>query len=417
MNILAPRSDTTDNIYSFSEGKYVAAYFAKAKVESHMYLLTIDELISHKASLFRNPTIVILMFMNTYVLKWLNTCMDIADGNVYLYGLAARTYESELVNTYPSLKIIKEDYLSDLFDEIVQSKDFMENYLKYDSHEMLSLPIIPIISSCGCYGQCRFCAVARFRKKVVQRTADDIFREIKHYYSLGKYRFYFADSCFINNSAVSKERARTLAQLIVSSKMKIRFQIETRADCLDETTLSLLKEAGLRNVFLGIENFDNRVLRRFGKQIDSEQNLNAIKLLERMSISSTLSLILFDPFTTCDEIRKNIQIILDNGIYKHINIMGIFRRMVVLPNSNLYTAVKADVEKYDDELPDWYAEAYYYLIENAEVREFERKLYKQYSIWKIKIDNQIESIQSIKERNEFRNKQKELFLKEIMIYL
>ena len=119
----------------------------------------------------------------------------------------------------------------------------------------------------GCYGHCTFCYLNPFYKQENQwrgRSAKNIFDEILKLYTERSIEdFYFSDANFFGPGKPGKERAVTLAELILAHDLNIRFGFECRANDIEEYSLSRLVMAGLTNVFLGLESGDTASLKRF----------------------------------------------------------------------------------------------------------------------------------------------------------
>lgn len=175
-----------------------------------------------------------------------------------------------------------------------------------------------IQGSRGCYGHCTFCYLNPFYGQVNQwrgRSAKNIFEEILELntrYSLKD--FYFSDANFFGPGKAGKERAVTLAELILAHDLNIRFGFECRANDIDECTLSKLVMAGLTNVFLGLESGDQSSLQRMKKHTTVEENKKAIRLLRNYGIEPTFGFIMFEPDSTMQSVRNNFEFLKEMGI-------------------------------------------------------------------------------------------------------
>ncbi|MCR4318879.1 MAG: radical SAM protein [Candidatus Brocadiaceae bacterium] len=175
-----------------------------------------------------------------------------------------------------------------------------------------------IQGSRGCYGHCTFCYLNPFYGQVNLwrgRSAKNIFDEIlklRTEHSIGN--FYFSDANFFGPGKPGKERAVTLAELILSHDLNIRFGFECRANDIEEYSLSRLVMAGLTNVFLGLESGDTASLKRFKKHISVDENKKAIQLLRDYGIEPTFGLIMFEFNSTMESVRNNFVFLQEMGI-------------------------------------------------------------------------------------------------------
>lgn len=172
-----------------------------------------------------------------------------------------------------------------------------------------------ISSSRGCPRNCSFCSIRSFYNlsdgdSWRARTAADITDEMEHLvteYKAGQIAF--TDDNFLGPGSRGKVRAFEIAREILSRGLKTQFSILARVDSLDEGLLRLLKVAGLRSLFVGFESGVDRALETFGKGITREDNLKAIDLIKRLQIKCFPGFIMFDPYTTIDEIRQNLSFV------------------------------------------------------------------------------------------------------------
>lgn len=168
--------------------------------------------------------------------------------------------------------------------------------------------IASIISSRGCYARCSFCSVVPFYEKlgprIRLRSPENVLDELEilvREYNVKN--IVFCDG----NFTVSKERASRIAEEIIKRKLKINYAIESRATEVEEDFFKLLKESGLKRIFLGIESGSQTMLERFKKGITVEQNIKALEVLSKLDLYVSPGFIMFDDRTTLEEIQENIR--------------------------------------------------------------------------------------------------------------
>ena len=175
-----------------------------------------------------------------------------------------------------------------------------------------------IQGSRGCYGHCTFCYLNPFYGQVNLwrgRSAKNIFDEIlKLHTEHSIENFYFSDANFFGPGKPGKERAVTLAELILSHDLNIHFGFECRANDIEEYSLSKLVMAGLTKVFLGLESGDTASLKRFKKHTTVDENKQAIQLLRDYGIEPTFGFIMFEPESTLESVRNNFEFLQEMGI-------------------------------------------------------------------------------------------------------
>ncbi|TVL99125.1 MAG: B12-binding domain-containing radical SAM protein [Candidatus Brocadia sp. WS118] len=176
-----------------------------------------------------------------------------------------------------------------------------------------------IQGSRGCYGQCTFCYLNSFFGEANQwrgRSAKNIFDEVYELFTKHTItNFYFSDANFFGPGKAGKERAITLAELILANNLDVSFGFECRANDIDEYSISRLVMAGLTNVFLGLESGDPASLKRLRKHLTVDDNKKAIHLLRGYGIEPTFGFIMFEPHSTMESVRNNFEFL------KEMNIM------------------------------------------------------------------------------------------------
>ena len=111
--------------------------------------------------------------------------------------------------------------------------------------------------------------------------------------------------------------------------------VETRADNIDYELLLLLKQAGLRFIFLGVESGSQHSLSRFAKQTSVQQNILAIQTLQKLKIDHEILFIMYEPDTTIEDIEANLQFLnYVNGL--NINLLN---SMVVYHGTPMHTSM------------------------------------------------------------------------------
>ncbi|MCD4786392.1 MAG: B12-binding domain-containing radical SAM protein [Candidatus Eremiobacteraeota bacterium] len=172
-----------------------------------------------------------------------------------------------------------------------------------------------ISSSRGCPMNCSFCSIHKFyrqskgacwRARSPQNIADEIEILTKKH---NVQQVAFTDDNFFGIPGAGKNRALKIARAILSRGVKVEFSVLCRVNDLEEGLLRLLKISGLRSLFVGFESGCNRALKTFNKKITVEQNRKAVDLIKKVGIKCFPGFIMFDPYTTLEEIKKNIEFV------------------------------------------------------------------------------------------------------------
>lgn len=143
-------------------------------------------------------------------------------------------------------------------------------------------PFTVIKVSRGCDFQCSFCTSgAYYGRGWRARSPENIVAEIidaKERYGLDT--FMFLSDTFNNKSEFVEE----LSSLIIEKKLNIRWVSNSRVDLVSEFSVRLMKKAGCMLVSLGIESFDEEVLRKNRKYMDRAAIKRAIEIFKNNGI-------------------------------------------------------------------------------------------------------------------------------------
>lgn len=167
-------------------------------------------------------------------------------------------------------------------------------------------------TSRGCEASCIFCSIIAFDRggprkvRWRQRSIENIVAEVEILHQrYGIEHFKFVDDSFIEHPR-DERWAEDFRDELLRRKLKIKFRTQVRADRLTPRITRLLKEAGWFSTSVGVENASRSALERMGKSANQAHNLAALEMLEQNGIYVQMGMILFDPYTTMNELRENL---------------------------------------------------------------------------------------------------------------
>jgi radical SAM superfamily enzyme YgiQ (UPF0313 family) len=136
--------------------------------------------------------------------------------------------------------------------------------------------------SWGCDFSCSFCTSgAYYGKGWKSRSVENIIQEIRQVKTQqGIENFLFLSDTF----NARKEFVKKLASDIILEKLNIQWVSNSRLDLLDEESVSLMQKSGCLLVSLGIESFEEEILKKNKKFISLEDINNGINLLNKYGI-------------------------------------------------------------------------------------------------------------------------------------
>ncbi len=191
-------------------------------------------------------------------------------------------YSIEEINSLPNLiKIEKNIELDDLsepgwdiiFDNFIPKHKFLGNG-----------PAIYILSSRGCPYSCfHYCTypLSQGRKLRLRNPKKLVEQMFEFQKKLGVNNFIFRDPVF----SINRNHTVEICQNILKNKYKFNICIETHLKNIDQDLAIMLKKAGVKLIYCGIETSDEKVKKDSKRASDGNTNeILKIKFLEKLGI-------------------------------------------------------------------------------------------------------------------------------------
>ncbi|WP_040762142.1 B12-binding domain-containing radical SAM protein [Ruminiclostridium cellobioparum] len=187
------------------------------------------------------------------------------------------------------------------------------NELPFIARDLLrdnEMIVATIASSRGCTRKCSFCCADSFWPKWRGKSAEAFVDEIE--YIVNEYNvdlFNIIDTSF-EDPGSNYKRVMSIAQEIVNRDLKIGYHIDLRTTFhkkIDKELISILKKSGLIGVMFGIEAANEADLKIYNKAATVEDNEKAVELFKENGFHVTPGFINFNPYSTFDGLRKNIE--------------------------------------------------------------------------------------------------------------
>ncbi len=161
-----------------------------------------------------------------------------------------------------------------------------------------------MITTRHCPNNCRFCQPERERKRKYrpyrERSPGNVVDEMEwQIENFGVNEMFIAD----DNALANIKRVERICDEIKERRIDIGLYCGGRADAIcrgGENFLRKLIDAGLRMLYMGVENREDWILKRYNKQETSEQIDKALKLCHKLDVPVLTSFIIGpydDPFT------------------------------------------------------------------------------------------------------------------------
>ncbi|MFP4081647.1 MAG: B12-binding domain-containing radical SAM protein [Candidatus Aminicenantes bacterium] len=165
-----------------------------------------------------------------------------------------------------------------------------------------------MITSRGCPFQCGFCDQSVFGRVWRYHSPEYVVDEIS--YLKETYGIDFV-SFEDDNFMLSKKRTIEICQRMIKKKINIQWSCLGHANEVDDETLSWMKKAGCRTIYLGIESGSPRILELINKKANLEEIRKGVERIKKHNISTTGSFILGLPTETKQEMESTIDFALN----------------------------------------------------------------------------------------------------------
>jgi anaerobic magnesium-protoporphyrin IX monomethyl ester cyclase len=170
------------------------------------------------------------------------------------------------------------------------------------------------LTSRGCPEGCSFCLDPAINRRRTRFHSPAYVRDVLEFcsreYAGGAGGFFFGDATFTMNR---KRLARILDFL---PEFPYSYHIQTRADYLERDTIERLAAAGVTNVAIGAETFNERVLREVvNKRLLPGDVLEAARAVRAAGMKPMLTFIVGLPNETRESVMRTVEILRENELF------------------------------------------------------------------------------------------------------
>ncbi len=210
-----------------------------------------------------------------------------------------------------------------------------------------------IITTYGCPFDCDFCSRPVFGNLFRRRSLDSVLAEIEQILELGYDTLWIAD----DNFTLDLNYLKGFCQRMIGRNIK--WSCLSRVTGLNREIVRLMKEAGCRRVYLGLETGSQETLRLMNKKATLEEGIHAVQLFDEAGIEAAAFFIVGYPGETLSSIEATFRFALT------LPLAGIsFNVPFPLPGSRLFERLSGvDTNK------DWDKENEVTFVYNSEFDE------------------------------------------------
>lgn len=168
--------------------------------------------------------------------------------------------------------------INDIKDLPIPDYDLLNHNLYYEP--FLGRPFGLLQSARGCPYTCNYC-VKTYGTKLYYRTPEQIIYEIKYLKEKhGIKSIRFIDDTFTAN----KKRTIEICNQIIQHKLDITWSCLSRIDTITEDMIPIMKNAGCRRIYFGVESGSSKILKSLNKETDLTFFTNIVNTLKENRI-------------------------------------------------------------------------------------------------------------------------------------
>ena len=171
----------------------------------------------------------------------------------------------------------------------------------------------------GCPYDCSFCIAPReLGRGYRMRSIDNVIEDIKYQQKLVGTKYFFLVD---NHFTVRRDRTKELLQRVIDEGIQWFGICFSRLEVArDEEILALMKKAQMNTLYIGLESFDNRVLKLLNKVQTNDSIRNSLKTIKSHGLRVLGSFVIGSDEDTVQSIRATI----DAAIQHNVDYVALF---------------------------------------------------------------------------------------------
>lgn len=163
--------------------------------------------------------------------------------------------------------------------------------------------VVSVSTMRGCPYDCKWCSRAVYGQSYRRRSAIAVAEEIE--WLQKNYSFdviWFVDDVF----TINYPWLRDFANEISKKQIKVRYEIITRADRMNEEIVALLKQSGCYRVWIGAESGSQKIIDAMSRRVKVEQVQHMIQLTQKNGMEAGTFIMLGYPGETEEDISETL---------------------------------------------------------------------------------------------------------------
>lgn len=202
-----------------------------------------------------------------------------------------------------------------------------------------------VFTSRGCPYRCTYCTTGATASLLAgaerhrRKSLDNVLAEIQDLTGRHHIRHLtITDDLFLSKNPESRERAADFASRLIAARLDLTFMIDLRVDSLDREVLALLRTAGLRRVFVGVETSSPDQLAAYNKRYTRAAERrdyirSQLAMTRELGIDVVPGIITYHAETTKPELTDALELI---GSCDIESAFFFLNRLIAYPGTPLY---------------------------------------------------------------------------------
>jgi radical SAM superfamily enzyme YgiQ (UPF0313 family) len=167
----------------------------------------------------------------------------------------------------------------------------------------------------GCPFACKFCSTNDFFRRDFRLKSPELLigemKAIKETYGITTF------DLIHDMFTVNRRKVAAFCEAMLECGEKFYWMCSARTDCVDDSLIDLMAEAGCRGIFFGIETGAARMQKLTNKRLDLDEAAKRIECTDRHEITTAVSLITGFPDETIDDLRDTVSFFMDSLRFDH----------------------------------------------------------------------------------------------------
>ncbi|OGC70590.1 hypothetical protein A2415_02465 [candidate division WWE3 bacterium RIFOXYC1_FULL_39_7] len=165
--------------------------------------------------------------------------------------------------------------------------------------------VVPVYTGRGCPFRCRYCASGSVwgEHSIRNSPIDRVIEEIKYLVSNWN-----VDAIYLIDDTFTVSRPRVLEFCEKIKPLNIVWAAQTRVNCIDETLIKAMREAGCIQLTFGVESGSQRMLDLMHKGITTEQIKKVFGLCKKHGMRTLANMMFNLPLEESDDVKKSYEV-------------------------------------------------------------------------------------------------------------